>query len=141
MSIFHFFSFKFFPTTFHFLVMDILKGINNRKLFDLLEISEDDFLILFTEMRLLHAKRTCPRCNRQMKSNKNRDSLIWACSYGCGPNNPQNRKKIDFLLELFFEDARISLKDVSFKLIVTLRSSYYCTIGLEFLRTTKFNLK
>ena len=76
--------------------------------------SDDEFLDLLKEMKLVHATKTCPACNRQMKVTKNRKNLIWQCSYRCAPNHPRNRKRISFFNGTFFEGTHLSPKEACF---------------------------
>jgi hypothetical protein len=76
--------------------MDVLKGLNIKRLLKLLQKSGDESLDLLKEMKLVHATRTCPAYNHQMKIIKNRENLIWQCSYGCDPKQPKAENEFLF---------------------------------------------
>lgn len=93
--------------------MDFLRGINQKKLNTIISKSDEDFHELLVQMKLLPAVKFCPRCNREMRKVKIRETYVWKCSYGCDPKNPRNVKILGYYSGTFFEGTHLSLQEVS----------------------------
>ena len=74
--------------------MDILKGINNKRLLKLLGKTDEELFELLTEINLLQSSRTSSRCARKMLLYKKLDSRTWQYSYGRDPSNPTRPKRV-----------------------------------------------
>lgn len=93
--------------------MDILKGINHKRLYAFLQKTDEEFLDFLVELKLLSARKQCPRCGREMIRRLKAKTWIWGCSYGCDPKNPNNKKTIGYFVGTFFEGSHLTPKEVS----------------------------
>uniref|UniRef100_A0A914CQ65 ISXO2-like transposase domain-containing protein n=1 Tax=Acrobeloides nanus TaxID=290746 RepID=A0A914CQ65_9BILA len=88
----------------------VLQGLNERKLFKLMDVSDTEFIQFLQKIGLLNSKKTCDGCGEQMfdrwRKKRNDRYRIWRCyKHGC-------KKEKGFFVGTFFEGAKLEPKQV-----------------------------